>query len=193
MLSTNWKWQFLYNVEILRAHTMDLNVHMRFWMMAALILGSKYHLSSTQCIVQPQSWQRCGSWCTHKIQCPTKMACLASVDPKPGLSWWRHRMETFSASLALCEVNSPVTGEFPSQRPVTHSFDVFVDLRLNNRWAHSRDAGDLRRHSAHCDVTEMCTPVETKRGCCDIGYPSKTYLYSNLAESLSPTTSFSVT
>ena len=34
-------------------------------------------------------------------------------------------METFSALLALCEENSPVTGEFPSQRPVTRSFDVF--------------------------------------------------------------------
>ena len=32
-------------------------------------------------------------------------------------------METFSALLALCEGNSPVTGEFPSQRPVTRSFD----------------------------------------------------------------------
>ena len=42
---------------------------------------------------------------------------------------WRHQMETFSALLALCAGNSPVTGEFPSQRPVTHSFDVFFDLR----------------------------------------------------------------
>ena len=36
-----------------------------------------------------------------------------------------------SALLALCAGNSPVTGEFPSQRPVTRSFDVFFDLRLN--------------------------------------------------------------
>ena len=36
-------------------------------------------------------------------------------------------METFSALLALCVGNSPVTGEFPSQRPVTRSFDVFFD------------------------------------------------------------------
>ena len=32
-------------------------------------------------------------------------------------------METFFALLALCVGNSPVTGEFPSQRPVTRSFD----------------------------------------------------------------------
>ena len=39
-------------------------------------------------------------------------------------------METFSALLALGERNPPVTGEFPSQRPVTRSFDVLFDLSL---------------------------------------------------------------
>ena len=46
---------------------------------------------------------------------------------------WRHQIETFSALLALCAGNSPVTGEFPLQRPVTRSFGVFFDLRLNER------------------------------------------------------------
>ena len=49
------------------------------------------------------------------------------------LTWWRHQMETFSAILAICAGNSPVPGEFPAQRPVTRSFDVFFDLRLNKR------------------------------------------------------------
>ena len=49
------------------------------------------------------------------------------------VTWWRHRMGTFSSLLALCAENSPVTGEFPSQRPVTRSFDVFFDLPLNKR------------------------------------------------------------
>ena len=48
-------------------------------------------------------------------------------------TWWRHQMQTFSALLAICAGNSPVTGEFPAQRPVTLSFDVFFDLRLNKR------------------------------------------------------------
>ena len=48
-------------------------------------------------------------------------------------SWWRHQMEKFSASLAICAGNSPVAFEFPAQRPVTRSFDVFFDLRLNKR------------------------------------------------------------
>ena len=73
-------------------------------------------------------------------------------------SWWRHQMETFSALLALCAENSPVTGEFPSQRPVTQSFDVFFDLRLNKRLSkHSRrrwfetPSCSLLRHSNDID------------------------------------------
>ena len=49
------------------------------------------------------------------------------------LPWWRHQMEKISALLAICAGNSPVTGEFPAQRPVTRSFDVFFNLRLNKR------------------------------------------------------------
>ena len=33
----------------------------------------------------------------------------------------------------LCAGNSPVSGEFPAQRPVTRSFEVFFDLRPNKR------------------------------------------------------------
>ena len=44
-----------------------------------------------------------------------------------------HQMESFSALLAFCAGNSPVTGEFPAQRPVTRSFDVSFDLRSNKR------------------------------------------------------------
>ena len=47
--------------------------------------------------------------------------------------WWRHQIETFSALLTLCAGDSPVTGEFPSQRPVMRSFDVFFNLCLNER------------------------------------------------------------
>ena len=47
--------------------------------------------------------------------------------------WWRHQMETLSASLAICAGKSTVTGEFPAQRPVMRIFDVFFDLRMNKR------------------------------------------------------------
>ena len=48
-------------------------------------------------------------------------------------SWWRHQMETLSALLAICAGNSPITGKFPAQRPVTRSFNVYFDLRPNKR------------------------------------------------------------
>ena len=41
---------------------------------------------------------------------------------------WKHFV-----LLALCAGNSMVTGQFPTQRPVTRSFDVFFDLSLNKR------------------------------------------------------------
>ena len=71
------------------------------------------------------------------------------------LAWWRHQMETFPALLAICAGNSPVNGEFPAQRPVMQSFDVFFDLCLNKGWVNNREAGDLIHHSAHYDVIAM--------------------------------------
>ena len=46
--------------------------------------------------------------------------------------------------------DSPVSGEFPAQRPVTRSFDVFFDLRLNKRL--SQPTWGYR---AHYDATVM--------------------------------------
>ena len=66
-------------------------------------------------------------------------------------------METFSALLALCAGNLPVTGEFPSQRPVTRSFDIFsLICAWINGWVNNGEAGDLRRNFAHYDVIVMC-------------------------------------
>ena len=72
-------------------------------------------------------------------------------------SCWRHQMETFSALLAICAGNSPVSGEFPAQRPVTRSFDVFFDLRLNI-WLSKQSWGwwfetPSRPLWRHCNVT----------------------------------------
>ena len=69
-------------------------------------------------------------------------------------------METFSALLAICTGNSPVPGEFPSQRPVTRSFDVFFDLCLNKRpskqtrgWWFETPSCPLWRHN---NVSHFC-------------------------------------
>ena len=68
-------------------------------------------------------------------------------------------METYSALLAICAGNSPASGEFPAQRPVTRSFDVFFDLRINGS-VNNREAGDLRRYRAHYDVILMISQTD---------------------------------
>ena len=62
--------------------------------------------------------------------------------------------------MAICAGNSPLTGEFPAQRPVTRSFDVFFDLRLNKRlskqswgWWFERLSCPLWRHSNVVQIT----------------------------------------
>ena len=77
--------------------------------------------------------------------------------------WWRHQMETFSALLAICAGNSPVPGEFPAQRPVTRSFDVFFDLRLNKRLS-KQSCGRWfetlsRRLWRHCNESHDLYPI----------------------------------
>ena len=69
--------------------------------------------------------------------------------------WWRHQMETFSALLAICAGNSPVTGEFPAQRSVTRAMMFSLICAWINDWVHNREAGDLRHHHAHYDVIIM--------------------------------------
>ena len=75
---------------------------------------------------------------TQCVMIPTLWSLLTQADvimttSGSSRAWRLHQMETFSALLALCAGNSPVTGEFSSQTPVTQSFDVLFDLRLNKR------------------------------------------------------------
>ena len=96
--------------------------------------------------------------------------------PPPLLSgcvpWCRHQMETFSALVAICAGNSPVSAEFPAQRPVTRSFDMFCDLRLNKRlgkqpwgWWFETPLWSLWRHCnaiSDCDIEPLfCTSTHS--------------------------------
>ena len=81
--------------------------------------------------IKVSSYQFSNSHCADK----TAINHLISIIATPILvkhlciAWWRHQTETFSALLALCAGNSPVTGEFPAQRSVASNFDVFFDLK----------------------------------------------------------------
>ena len=90
-------------------------------------------------------------------------------------AWWRtHASENWVTMMTssngniflvtgpLCG-NSPVTGEFPSQRPVTRGFDIFFDLRLNKRlskqwWGWWFETPSLWRH---CNVYFYITGSRT--------------------------------
>ena len=63
----------------------------------------------------------------NSINCCPKSVCLTK--PARFYPWWRHQMEIISALLDIFAGNSPA----PAQRPVTRSFDVFFDMRLNKR------------------------------------------------------------
>ena len=64
-------------------------------------------------------------------------------------------METFSALLAICAGNSPVSGEFPAQSPVTRGLMFSLIYVWINGWVNNRKAGDLRRYRVHYDVIVM--------------------------------------
>ena len=90
----------------------------------------------------------CNAIHSTEIVVPT----VSNID---NIAWWRHQMEIFPALLALCAGNSPVTGEFPAQRPMTRSFDVFFDLRLNKRVSKQSWGWWFETHCAHYDVIVM--------------------------------------
>ena len=84
----------------------------------------------------------------------TKRMWITGLQPHPTLTphylsrkrmtWWRHQMETFSALLAIWAGN-----------PRTKASDAELRCFLWSikGWVNNRDAGDLRRYRAHCDVT----------------------------------------
>ena len=110
-----------------------------FTLLATIIHGSFIFLGQWEDYVSVQlkhiktaKWEPCARF----------LRCIISTSP-----WWRHQMGTFSELLANCAGNSPVTGEFPAQRPVTRSFDVFFDPRLNKR---------LSKQSLSCPLWRNC-------------------------------------
>ena len=74
-------------------------------------------------------------------------------------AWWRHQMETFSALLAICTGNLPVTGEFPDKGQCRVALMFSLVCSWINDWVNNFEAGDLRRHRVHYDVTAMVMSV----------------------------------
>ena len=71
------------------------------------------------------------SWWEYQTSLPIlRFIVYVSTQP-PQRPWWCNQMDTFSASLTLC--NPLVNWGFSSHRPVKRSFYVFFDLCLNKR------------------------------------------------------------
>ena len=101
------------------------------------------------------------NWKVRIVMMPTLPSLAApGIVVHDNLRCHQRRMMTssngniFRVTGPLCrEFTGP--GEFPTQRPVTRDIDVFFDLRLINGWVYNREAGDLRRHRGHYDVSVM--------------------------------------
>ena len=84
-------------------------------------------------------------------------------------SWWRHQMETCSASLAFVRGihrllrgirRSPLNSSHTDQWRGALMFSLIC--AWTNGWVNNQDAGDLRRHRAHYDVTVMWCRIVIK-------------------------------
>ena len=64
-------------------------------------------------------------------------------------------MEAFSALLALCAGNSPVTDVFPHKGPWRGALIFSLICAYIYGWVNNHEAGGLRRHRAHYDVIVM--------------------------------------
>ena len=61
--------------------------------------------------------------------------------------------------VVICAGNSPVHGEFPAQRPVTWSFDIFFDLRPN-KWL-SKQSWGWWFETLSCPFLRHCNEVRS--------------------------------
>ena len=119
----------------------------------------RHHRTHYYVIVMYQQWSTllkvkacCHQATSHDLnKCWQSSTCMTTYKS----AWWRHQMETFSALLALCAGNSPVTDVFPTQRPVTRSFDVFFELRLNKQLNKQSWGWWFEWYRAHYDVIVM--------------------------------------
>ena len=82
--------------------------------------------------------------------------CIAQYIPLPvSCPWWRHQMETFSALLALCTGNSPALVNSSHKGQWCGALMFSLICAWISGWANNLEAGDLRRHRGHYDVTVM--------------------------------------
>ena len=100
------------------------------------------------------------------------VTCGGTLAPWPShvdgmTSWWRHQMETFSALLAFVRGihRPPVNSSHKGQWCRALMFSLICV------WINNREAGDLRRHRGHYDVTVMIQTLSAPWALCEGNHP----------------------
>ena len=78
-----------------------------------------------------------------------KESWKAHIFSQASNTWWRHQMETYSASLTLWEGNSSVNSPHKGQWRGALMFSLIC------AWIKADEAADLRRNRAHYDAIAM--------------------------------------
>ena len=93
------------------------------------------------------------------MACRLLFGVKASSEPMQASPWWRHQMETFSEKLALCAGNSPVPVNSPHKGQWRGALMFSLICVWINGWVNNGEAGDLRRHRGHYDVSVMVNRI----------------------------------
>ena len=109
------------------------------------------HYDNLRCHQWRQSWHHDNSF----IWLPLIASKRATRHALHLLTWWRHQMETFSALMAFVRRihRSPVNFLHKGQWCGALMFSLIC--AWIHGWVNNREAGDLRHHRAHYDVTVM--------------------------------------
>ena len=93
------------------------------------LIGSYSFYRNFKWIYEKFPWRKC----INNVSCT--MVAVLSPSWWAKIRWpWRDLYNTMTSSNGnIFRVRGLLCGEFPTQRPVTRSFDVFFDLRLNKR------------------------------------------------------------
>ena len=102
----------------------------------------KFRINNIPSLVQIMAWYEIGLYQSSRPLC----ACTHGS----ALPWWRHQMETFDGmGIHRSPVNFPHKGQWRGALMFS-----LICARING-WVNTREAGDLRCHPAHHDVTVM--------------------------------------
>ena len=93
------------------------------------------------------------------------------INKRTTITWCRHQMETFSALLAICAGNSPVTGEFPS--PKNSDSELWCFLSSAPEWTIEQTIVRVVIWDAIEPIVTRCTEFSVH---CDKHRLAKTWL-----------------